>query len=296
MTGELAVCAGSCGPDNLHLINGLYDAHRSGAPVVAIASQIPTVQIGSEYFQETHPDRLFIECSSYCELVSTARQAPHVVAAPLGHSLRGKEWIQYDNPFDVGMTGLLGYGAAHDGIHDADLLIPLSTDFPYSQFLPDAADVTIAQVDRRPERLGRRARMHVPVCGDVRATIAAVTPLMVRKSDPRFLEKTLTRHNKLLDSVVGAYTKNVEQLTPIHPEYAASILDDVAADDAIFTAGTGMCNVWTARRVRAFRTRTCRPCHRPACALAASDGHGRPAERICSRDVRGAVPLVTCAK
>ncbi len=333
LTGELAVCAGSCGPGNVHLINGLYDAHRSGARVLAIASHIPSAQIGSDYFQETHPDRLFVECSSYRELISTAEQAPRVVnsalrhaiamsgvsvislpgdiaeldavgetpklvltaqptlvpaagdvraladainaasriaifagagvegahdevvafaellAAPVGHTLRGKEWIQYDNPFDVGMTGLLGYGAAHAGIHDADLLILLGTDFPYNQFLPDASDVTIAQVDARAEHLGRRASVAVPVHGDVAATIAAVTPLVDRTPDRKFLDRTLKRHAKLLGSVVGAYAKNVERKTPIHPEFAASLLDDLAADDAIFTADTGMCNVWTARYI-----------------------------------------------
>jgi pyruvate dehydrogenase (quinone) len=333
LTGELAVCAGSCGPGNLHLINGLYDAHRSGAPVLAIASHIPSAQIGSEYFQETHPDRLFIECSNYRELISTAEQAPRVVnsalrhavslggvavislpgdiaeldavggvpefvipkaprlvpaeedvraladaingsqrvaifagagvagvhdevvafadllAAPVGHTLRGKEWIQFDNPFDVGMTGLLGYGAAHDGIHDADLLILLGTDFPYSQFLPDADAVTIAQIDSRAEHLGRRAGVQFPVHGDVAATIAALTPLVRGQRDRRFLDKTVKRHRKLLGSVVGAYAKNVDKKIPIHPEFAASLLDDVAADDAIFTADTGMCNVWTARYI-----------------------------------------------
>jgi pyruvate dehydrogenase (quinone) len=333
LTGEIAVCAGSCGPGNLHLINGLYDAHRSGAPVLAIASHIPSSQIGSEYFQETHPDRIFVGCSNYHELISTAAQAPRVVnsalrhaislggvavislpgdiaeqgavgeapelarpgtptlvpadsdvkaladaineaqqvaifagagvagahdavvafadllAAPVGHTLRGKEWIQYDNPFDVGMTGMLGYGAAHDGIHDADLLILLGTDFPYDQFLPNGANERIAQVDARAEHLGRRANVHIPVHGDVAATIAAVTPLVVPRSDRRFLDKTLKRHDRLLNSVVGAYAKNVDKKVPIHPEFAASLLDDLAADDAIFTADTGMCNVWQARYI-----------------------------------------------
>jgi pyruvate dehydrogenase (quinone) len=333
LTGELAVCAGSCGPGNLHLINGLYDAHRSGAPVLAIASHIPSFEIGSEYFQETHPDRLFIDCSNYRELISTAAQAPRVVNsamrhalslggvavislpgdiaeldavgeapefaqpgtptlvpaqgdvraladaineakrvaifagagvagahdevvafadlldAPVGHTLRGKEWIQYDNPFDVGMTGMLGYGAAHDGIHDADLLILLGTDFPYEQFLPNGEGERIAQIDARAEHLGRRANVHVPVHGDVAATIAAVTPLIVPRGDRRFLDKTLKRHEKLLNSVVSAYAQNVEKKVPIHPEFVASLLDDLAEDDAVFTADTGMCNVWQARYI-----------------------------------------------
>ncbi|MGW4480698.1 pyruvate dehydrogenase [Rhodococcus triatomae] len=329
VTGELAVCAGSCGPGNLHLINGLYDANRSGAPVLAIASHIPSVQIGSGYFQETHPDRLFVECSVYSELVASPAQSPRVVqsamqhaiagpgvavvtlpgdvadlpaegtpaplvrtrpaavvpaaedvaalaaainsaqrvaifagygvrgarpellefadtvGAPIGHSLRGKEWIQYDNPFDVGMTGLLGYGAAHDGMHDADLLLLVGTDFPYEQFLPD--DVPTAQIDVDASRLGRRTGLDLAVHGDTASTLRALAPLVERKTDRSFLEAQLARHRTLMDKVVGAYTGDVKQKVPIHPEYAASILDDVAAPDAVFTADTGMCNVWTAR-------------------------------------------------
>ncbi|MGU3291689.1 pyruvate dehydrogenase [Williamsia sp. M5A3_1d] len=327
-TGRLAVCAGSCGPGNLHLINGLYDAHRSGAPVLAIASHIPSSEIGSGYFQETHPDRLFGECSLFNELISTADQAPRMfraaihsaitgngvavitlpgdiaeesataamdplsipeapivtppatvveklaeainsaekvaifagygvkgahddvvalaekISAPIGHSLRGKEFIQYDNPFDVGMTGLLGYGAAHAGIHDADLLLLLGTDFPYSQFLPE---VTTAQVDIDATKIGRRTAVELPVHGDVGATVRALEPLVHRKTDRRYLDTWLDKHDTLMNKVVGAYASNAEKLTPIHPEYAASILDDLAADDAIFTTDTGMCNVWTAR-------------------------------------------------
>ena len=328
LTGELAVCAGSCGPGNLHLINGLYDANRSGAPVLAIASHIPSAQIGQGYFQETHPDRLFTECSVYSELVSTPTQSPRVVQAaiqhavtiggvavvtlpgdiadeeataditpvaiptkgvvtpnddvvrqlaseinraetvaifggagcegahaelmalaekikaPIGHSLRGKDFIQYDNPFDVGMTGLLGYGAVAEGIEDADLMIMLGTDFPYDQFLPDTRTV---QVDTRPEHLGRRTAVDLPVHGDVRATLAAVLPLVEEKKNSKFLDRMLKKHEKLMDKAVGAYTRKVEKHTPIHPEYAASVLDRTLADDAIVTADTGMCNVWSAR-------------------------------------------------
>ena len=336
VTGELVACAGSCGPGNLHLINGLYDANRSGAPVIAIASHIPSSQIGQSYFQETHPDRIFTECSVYSEMISTPTQAPRVVAAairhavtapgvavitlpgdiadqdatakapryvpvergvvtpsaetvrkladainsadkvalfvgagivgehdavveladlvgaPVGHSLRGKEHIQYDNPYDVGMTGLLGYGAAADGMEDADLLIMLGTDFPYDQFLPD---VTTAQIDRDASVIGRRTSVDIPVHGEVGATLRALIPLVQRKSNRKFLEKTLKRHDKLMNNAVGAYTRNVDKLTPIHPEYAASVLDQVAAADAVFTADTGMCNVWSARYINPLGSR-----------------------------------------
>lgn len=336
LTGKLAVCAGSCGPGNLHLINGLYDANRSGAPVLAIASHIPSVQIGSGFFQETHPDRLFTECSVYSELVSTTDQAPRVmhsaiqhavalrgvsvvtipgdiagqrataptpepalcrpatmvpaaesirelaaavnearkvavfagigtegahdavvefaakVKAPVGHSLRGKDFIQYDNPYDVGMTGLLGYGAAAEGIKDADLLVLLGTDFPYNQFLPDTRTV---QVDRAAQHLGRRTDVDIAVHGDVLPTLEALLPLVEEKQDRRFLDEMLRKHDRLMNKAVGAYTQKAERLVPIHPEYAASLLDQAASPDAVFTADTGMCNVWAARYINPLGTR-----------------------------------------
>ena len=335
LTGELAVCAGSCGPGNLHLINGLFDAYRSQVPVLAIASHVPSVQIGMSYFQETHPDRLFVECSDYCELVSTPEQAPrvmnsairHAVAgstvsvitlpgdisdkkaaapspvfipsrrptfepnpedggqlvkllndvrkvaifagagvegahdevlaladklkAPIGHSLRGKDFIQYDNPFDVGMTGLLGYGAAAEGMNDADVLILLGTDFPYNQFLPDTLTV---QVENRPEKLGRRTDVSFPIHADVKALCDAVTPLL-KQHDDKFLKAAVKRHAKIMKAPVGSYTRNVEHMKPIHPEYVAHVLNEVADRDAIFTADTGMCNVWTARYIDPLGTR-----------------------------------------
>ncbi|MBT1002399.1 pyruvate dehydrogenase [Paenarthrobacter sp. DKR-5] len=337
LTGRLAVCAGSCGPGNLHLINGLYDANRTGAPVLAIASHIPSKQIGSGFFQETHPDRIFNECSVYSELISTPVQAPRVmhsaiqhavglggvsvvtipgdlagmeatastphtapfvrgtlvpdeasvraladaindagkvaifagagvegahdevialaetIGAPVGHSLRGKDFIQYDNPFDIGMTGLLGYGAAAAGIEGADLLLLLGTDFPYDQFLPEG--VRTAQVDRAPQHLGRRTDVDLAVHGDVLPTLMALLPLLKRKRSRRFLDQMLKKHDRLMNKSVGAYTRKAEKLTPIHPEYAASILDQVADDDAVFTADTGMCNVWTARYINPLGTR-----------------------------------------
>ncbi|MFE7285881.1 pyruvate dehydrogenase [Streptomyces noursei] len=330
LTGKLAACAGSCGPGNLHLINGLYDAHRSMAPVLALASHIPSSEIGTSYFQETHPDRLFAECSHYSELISNPRQMPRVVQtaiqhavgqggvavvslpgdvaaeaaperavehalvtsrpsvrpgddeidalarmvdeadkvtlfcgsgtagahaevmefaervkAPVGHALRGKEWIQYDNPYDVGMSGLLGYGAAYEATHECDLLILLGTDFPYSAFLPD--DVRIVQVDVRPEHLGRRTALDLAVWGDVRETLRCLIPKVREKGNRTFLDRMLKKHADALEGVVKAYTRKVEKHVPIHPEYVASVLDEEAAADAVFTVDTGMCNVWAAR-------------------------------------------------
>ena len=336
LTGKLAVCAGSCGPGNLHLINGLYDANRTGAPVLAIASHIPSVQIGSTYFQETHPDRVFEECSVYNELISSAAQSPRTVnsairhavglggvavitlpgditdlkavehvptyaparpatlapnatdieeaaallnkadkvaifagagvegahdevialadalKAPIGHSLRGKHFIQYDNPFDVGMTGLLGYGAAAEGMNDADVLILLGTDFPYDQFLPDTPTI---QVDTHAEKLGRRTDVGLAIHAQVKPFIEALLPHLRAGRSDSFLKSKIKKHAEIMHAPVGAYTRNVEKMRPIHPEYAAHLLNETAAKDAIVTADTGMCNVWTARYIDPLGTR-----------------------------------------
>ncbi|ERS38992.1 MULTISPECIES: pyruvate dehydrogenase [Corynebacterium] len=331
-TGKLAVCAASCGPGNTHLIQGLYDANRNGAKVLALASHIPSRQIGSHFFQETHPEQIFQECSGYCEMVMSGDQGGVVlhhaiqstmagngvsvlvipgdvsteevdddtfveskistgrpvvypdpaeaaaltqaineaksvaffvgagvkdareqvlklaekVKAPIGHALGGKMYIQYDNPFDVGMSGLLGYGAAHEATHEADLLILLGTDFPYNDFLPKG---NVAQVDINGSHIGRRTKISYPVTGDVAATIENILPHVEEKKDRSFLDKMLKKHYDKLEHVVEAYTSNVEKHTPIHPEYIADLIDQEADDDAIFTVDTGMCNVWGARYI-----------------------------------------------
>ncbi|MBT2206615.1 MULTISPECIES: pyruvate dehydrogenase [Actinomadura] len=330
-TGRLAVCAGSCGPGNTHLLQGLYDAHRSGAPVLALASQIPSTQIGSGYFQETRPERLFAECSHYCEMINGPAQMPrilrtaiqhavglggvavltlpgdiasrdateptgehdllvrkgvvrpppdqverlagalnrarrvmlfcgagvrnahaevmalaHKVLSPVGHALRGKEWIQYDNPFDVGMSGLLGYGACYDATQEADLVLLLGTDFPYDPFLPGKNTI---QVDDDPSRLGRRTPLDLAVHGDIGETLRLVLEKVEQKHDRSYLDDMLRKHARALENVVSAYTRDIDRHIPIHPEYVASVLDDLAAEDAIFTVDTGMCNVWVARYI-----------------------------------------------
>jgi pyruvate dehydrogenase (quinone) len=336
LTGKLAVCAGSCGPGNTHMVQGLYDAHRDGAPVLAIASHIPSEKIGTGFFQETHPERLFQECSHFCEMVNSgphgatmlhiaiqtaiARSGVSVlvlpgdvadqevdgpltrdlatelgavqpaagpvgrlaelideadtvmlfagagvrgareevlalaerVKAPIGHAFGGKEWIQYDNPYDVGMSGLLGYGACYDAMHEADLVILLGTDFPYSEFLPREGGKgapRIVQIDADASRLGRRVGLDLAVHGDVALTLQAVLPLLHSTKGHRYLHRQLKAHHKALSGVVSAYTKNVERMKPIHPEFVAATLDDLADDDAVFTVDTGMCNVWGARYI-----------------------------------------------
>lgn len=331
LTGRLAVCAGSCGPGNTHLVQGLYDANRTGAPVLAIASHIPQTQIGTSFFQETHPEALLAECSVWCEMVSTPTQMPRLqriatqhalgiggvavlvlpgdvaamdaahptgtsdvvaasarkvpsaeqvraladrinaaasvtlfcgagvrhsraevlelaelVGAPVAHALGGKEWIQYDNPYDVGMSGLLGYGASYEACKQAELLVLLGTDFPYDNFLPQAHTV---QVDADASHLGRRTVLELGVEGDVTETVRALLPLLTRKDDRSFLEKMLRHHAKALEHVVSAYTKDVSTRTPIHPELVAAELDAALADDAVVTVDTGMCNVWAARYI-----------------------------------------------
>ena len=337
LTGELAVCAGSCGPGNTHLIQGLYDSHRNGAKVLALASHIPSRQIGGQFFQETHPEILFKEASGYCEMVNSADQGAVIthnaiqstmagngvsvlvipgdlasaeaeneqftesvisagnpitfpdpaeaaaltqaineaekvtffvgvgaryarkevlelaekVKAPVGHALGGKMYIQYDNPFDVGMSGLLGYGAAHDAMNEADLLILLGTDFPYADFLPQGGpgDTEVAQVDINGAHIGRRTKVSYPVTGDVAATIANILPHVEEKTDRSFLDKMLKQHHKKLTQVIDAYTSNIEKMTPLHPEFVADVIDEEAAQDAVFTVDTGMCNVWGARYI-----------------------------------------------
>ena len=337
LTGKLAACAGSCGPGNLHLINGLFDAHRSNAPVLAIASHIPSSEIGTGYFQETHPEILFKECSHYCELISNTKQFERVlhiamqsalgkggvgvivlpgdvggadlpaegsprslvgrrptvrpgekelarlaelinsskkvallcgigcdnahdevvalaekVKSPVGHTYRGKPFVEYNNPFDVGMTGLIGFGMAYEAIHECDLLLLLGTDFPYDKFLPTKPK--IAQIDIRVERLGRRSKLDLGIWGDVRETLQALLPMLDTKPDRSFLDAVLSKHKEALRKM-NVYVDHVGKRTPMHPEPVAAALSEIAAPDAIFTADTGMCNVWSARYIKATKDR-----------------------------------------
>ena len=172
--------------------------------------------------------------------------------APIGHSLRGKHFIQYDNPFDVGMTGLLGYGAAAEGMNDADVLVLLGTDFPYDQFLPDTPTI---QVDTHTEKLGRRTDVGLAIHAQVKPFIEALLPHLRAGRSDSFLKAKIKKHSEIMHAPVGAYTRNVEKMRPIHPEYAAHLLNETAAKDAIVTADTGMCNVWTARYIDPLGTR-----------------------------------------
>ncbi len=330
VTGTLAVCAGSCGPGNLHLINGLYDAYRTRVPVLAIAAHVPSIEIGSNYFQETHPESLFRECSHYCELVSTAAQMPRTLdtairsavghrgvavlvipgdiamqptkatrtpaaallpkasamhpceedlaaladmlngtdrvtlfcgrgcagaheplmrlaealKSPIVHALGGKEHVEWDNPYDVGMTGLIGFSSGYQAIMDASVLLMLGTDFPYRQFYPSHAK--IAQVDLRPENLGRRCKLDLGLVGDVASTINGLLPRLKAKADGVHLSTSLVNYKKAREGLDDLATGHAGR-KPIHPQFVAKTVSDLAADDAIFTADVGTPTIWAAR-------------------------------------------------
>jgi pyruvate dehydrogenase (quinone) len=331
LTGELAVCAGSCGPGNLHLINGLFDCQRSGVPVLAIAAHIPSTEIGIDYFQATHPESLFKECSHYVELVSNAALLPQILhramriavakkgvavvvisgdvalqplaakapqwllpshpttlppaaeidqlaallnsaervalfcgagtagahaevmkladtlRAPIVHTLRGKEHIEYDNPYDVGMTGLVGFASGYKAMKSCDTLLVLGADFPYRQFFPE--DARIAQIDVRPEALGNRCPLTLGLLGDVKATLSALLPKLAQRTDSRFLERAQSDYvqaRKDLDklAVIDDGTRH------IHPQAVTRVVSELAAADAIFTADVGTPIAWTARYLK----------------------------------------------
>jgi thiamine pyrophosphate-dependent acetolactate synthase large subunit-like protein len=332
LTGELTVCAGSCGPGNLHLINGIYDCNRSRVPVLAIAAQIPSAELGTGYFQETHPEMLYKESSVFCELVSDPENVPRILRiamraaiarrgvavvvvpgdvflgdcpssgqvvpiaepqavmqpctadlraaaailndagkvtilagagcagahtelmelaealkAPIVHALRGKEYVEYDNPYDVGMTGLLGFSSGYYAMMNCDALLMLGTDFPYTQFFPEKAK--IIQVDVRGEQIARRTRVDLGLTGTVRDTAAALTPLIKKKKNQDHL-KTSVDHYKKARTGLDELAVGEPGKTPIHPQYVARLIDELATEDAVITCDVGLPTVWAARYLR----------------------------------------------
>lgn len=328
LTAELAVCAGSCGPGNLHLINGLFDCHRSRVPVLAIAAHIPSTEIGIDYFQATHPEILFKECSHYVELVSKASQMPQMLErairtaisrrgvavivvsgdvalelskskpapflkplqpivvptdqdlerlaalldggsrvtllcgagckgahadvlklaetlkAPIVHTLRGKEFMEYDNPYDVGMTGLIGFASGYYAMENCDTLLMLGTDFPYRQFYPQNA--RIAQIDLRAEALGNRCPLEIGLLGDVGATLQALLPRLKTKTDTEHLDSARSDYKRARQALDELAESNPRSGT-IHPQYVSRVVSELAADDAIFTCDVGTPTAWAAR-------------------------------------------------
>ncbi|MFM0358680.1 ubiquinone-dependent pyruvate dehydrogenase [Paraburkholderia nemoris] len=331
LTGQLAVCCGSCGPGNLHLINGLFDCQRSGVPVLAIAAHIPSSEIGIDYFQSTHPEVLFKECSHYVELVTHPDQLPQILGrairtavarkgvavvvipgnvalgpltkpvpnwsapsapmirpanadiaklalllnqssrvtllcgagckdshtevvelarklqAPIVHSLRGKEYIEYDNPFDVGMTGLVGFSSGYSAMKSCDMLLMLGTDFPYRQFYPEG--VTIAQVDTRPEALGNRCPIELGVLGTVKDTLTELLPMVQQNTDSSFLNRALDDYRKARANLDSLAEPEVGSST-IHPQYVTRLVSELADEDAIFSCDVGTPIAWTARYLK----------------------------------------------
>ena len=328
LTGELAVCAASCGPGNLHLINGLFDAHRSRVPVLAIAAHIPRVEIGSGYFQETHPQELFRECSVFVEMVSVPEQLPRLLRiamrtalerrgvavlvvpgeifkasapagratairatssvahpdedalaaaaavlnrarsvtilagagcegahdellevagrlkAPVVHAMRGKEFVEYDNPYDVGMTGLLGFVSGYRAMEHCDALLVLGSDFPYGPFYPEGAP--IVQVDVRGEQIGRRVPVDVPLVGTVRDTVTALLPLLANGRDTGHLER-MTDHYRRTRRRLDKLAAPGRGAGPLHPQTVAVAIDRLASEDAVLIPDVGTPTLWAAR-------------------------------------------------
>ncbi|MDB5346908.1 MAG: hypothetical protein JWP89_5285 [Schlesneria sp.] len=329
LTGRLAVCAGSCGPGNLHLINGLYDCHRSRVPVVAIASQIPSQELGTGYFQETHPEHIFAQCSHFCEVISSTDQVPRLLniamqtalskrgvaviilpgnlvmqklkskilpgrfpepkpnlspsdleldelagllndakdvtilagagcagahaelvnlaarlKAPIVHAMRGKEHIEYDNPYDVGMTGLLGFASGYHAMMNCSLLLMLGTDFPYPQFYPTGA--TVVQIDARGEQLGRRTHVNYGYVGDTKATLQLLLPRLQQHQDEEHLQGSKADYTRARQSLNDLAVEDADE-SIIHPQYVTRVLDELAASDAIFSCDVGTPTVWAAR-------------------------------------------------
>lgn len=329
----IACCAGSCGPGHVHLINGLYDAHRSHVPVIAIASTINTNEFGMDYFQETNTIKLFDDCSCYNQIATTPAQAPRmfqtaiqhavhkkgvavfglpgdlaqmpavesetamqlfkcnpvirpsdaelallanclnehkkitiycgigaaaahdgvvnlakILKAPISYSFRGKMGMQYNNPYEIGMTGLLGQPAAYHSMHESDLILLLGTDFPYQNFMPQKNK--IIQIDESPERLGRRAKLDMGLCGDIKNSIEALLPLLTEKIDESFLNSQLAFYEKVKERQ-QAYIEDQGTADNIQPEFVADTINRLCADDAIFTVDTGMSCVWGARFINA---------------------------------------------
>jgi pyruvate dehydrogenase (quinone) len=329
MTGQLAVCAASCGPGNLHLINGLFEANRSRLPVLAIAAHIPREEIGGAYFQETHPQELFRECSVYSELVSIPEQLPRMLEiamraalgrsgvavvvipgeiflhhagrntrpgvirptssvirpaeealvaaaqvlngaervtilagagcqgaheevvslagalkAPVVHALRGKEFLEYDNPYDVGMTGLLGFASGYRAMEHCDALLMLGTDFPYRSFFPENAKVV--QVDVRGEQIGHRVPVDVGLVGTVKDTVPALLGHLDLERDGTHLHQ-MTSHYRRTRKRLDALAKSHSDRGPLHPEFVTRKIDEIAADDAVFLPDVGTPVIWASR-------------------------------------------------
>lgn len=334
----IGCCMGSSGPGHVHLVNGLYDANRSGNPIIAIATTINTDRTGLENFQETNVVKLFDDCSKYCVMANTPQQAANAfqaaiqhavqhrgvavvglpgdvseaevdhitvanknfytnpiiipgieeveklaevinshknvmlfcgygckeaqeeamqlaekLKAPMGYSFRGKIFFdKVSNPYAVGLNGLLGSKSGFNAMHEADLLILLGTDFPYTDFLPE--ENTIIQIDDKPERIGRRAKVDYGFAGKIKDTLEVLLPMLDENTDDEFLKEMQKLHDEQ-EEKYASYVEAKSKEKNIHPEFVAAVIDEIAADDAIFTVDTGMSAVWAARYIKGQRNR-----------------------------------------
>jgi len=337
LTGNPVAVCGTAGPGVVHLFNGLMDARKEGAPVIAIAGDVETSLIDTAALEELNPYQFFAAASLYTGRLVNPQQArpiintailtavlekgPTVISipgdvasadaatdfseiaiptspihrpseddlnhlvkmiddakkvaifggdgcrdardeviqlanrlkAPVGYSFRGKQWLEHDNPNSVGMTGLLGYGGAYGAMHEADLLLLLGTDFPFSEFLPGDR-VKKVQIDKNPKHIGRRTAVDFGLVGDIKATVAALLPSVHDKSDSRFLEKHVKDTNSFHE-LLQHYVDKGPEIKPIRPEFLAQTLSDLASDDAMFFADTGTACIWMARHIKGGRNR-----------------------------------------
>jgi pyruvate dehydrogenase (quinone) len=164
--------------------------------------------------------------------------------APIVHAFRGKEHIEYDNPFDVGMTGLVGFASGYAAMKECDTLLLLGTDFPYPAFFPENA--RIAQIDVRPEALGNRTPIDLGLLGGVRETLEALLPAIAEKPDRRFLDAALAHYRNARRNL-DALAESSSDSAVIHPQYVTRLVSELAAEDAIVTCDVGTPILWTAR-------------------------------------------------
>lgn len=336
-TGKPAVVCGTAGAGTAHLFNGLMDARKERAPVIAIAGDVETSIMDTSAFEELNPYKLFDAAALYIGRIVNPQQAraviesailtavvdkgPTVISmpgdvaaseapsrihevtipvapvfrpadadldrlagmiddaksvaifggdgcrdardevlalatrlkAPVGYSFRGKQWLEHDNPNAVGMTGLLGYGGAYGAMHEADLLLLLGTDFPFSEFLPGDS-VKKVQIDKNPKHIGRRTSVDLGLVGDIQATVAALLSTVREKTDGRFLDKHVA-NTRSFDELLQHYVTKGPGIKPIRPEFLTATLSDLASVDAMFFADTGTACIWLARHMRGSRER-----------------------------------------
>jgi pyruvate dehydrogenase (quinone) len=333
LSGHPVVVCGTAGPGVTHLFNGLMDARKEGAPIIAIAGDVETKLIDTAALEELNPYKFFDTACLYVGRVVNPEQAravfttaimtaiadrgPTVISlpgdiassnaadrssnavaipappvflpassdldklaemidaaakvaifggdgcrdaraevlelaarlkAPVGYSFRGKQWLEHDNPNAVGMTGLLGYGGAYKAIHDADLLLLLGTDFPFSEFLPGDG-VKKVQIDKNPKHIGRRTALDLGLVGDIKTTVTALLGKVHDKSDSGFLEKQVSETNSFHE-LLQHYVQKGPGIKPIRPEFLAATLSELASDDAMFFVDTGTACIWAARHLK----------------------------------------------